>query len=365
MYTRGTHRVLPPERTWARIAPLTSRFGITRVADVTGLDHIGIPVFQAIRPGATTVSVSQGKGLTPMAARVSATMEAIELWHAERLTGTGEEVRDLPYRLADLDLATGSAVREGMPLRWLPGTGLLTGAPIPVPLDLVRVDHTYRTEGRPPLFRATSNGLASGNTLAEATAHALAELCERDSLARLRRTPRSAWRRLDLDSVDDADCRALLKTYAEAGVEVDVVVVAAHPACFEARIRSEALPVTFTGAGCHLDPAIALCRALTEAAQSRLTAIAGARDDLPPVLYRHTTGGGREDLGAAVPWDGRSGSAGLEADIDLLARHIAARTGHEPIRVTLPSPTGIDVVKVVAPGLAFDPRTNVSAGRAA
>ena len=42
---------------------------------------------------------------------------------------------------------------------------------------------------------------------------------------------------------------------------------------------------SFGGSGCHLSKEIALSRALTEAAQSRLTFIAGSRDDLFPDLY--------------------------------------------------------------------------------
>ncbi|WP_215449692.1 YcaO-like family protein [Streptomyces sp. ATCC 21386] len=370
-YRRGTHRAVPPEETWQRIRPQLARYGVTRVADVTGLDDIGIPVFQAVRPASRTVSLSQGKGLTPAAARVSAAMEAIELWHAENLPPASTTVTarrlGLPYELAALDLAEGSLLHVDLPLSWLEGEGLLSGDPVPVPEPAVRLDHTYRAEWTPPLFRTTSNGLASGNTIPEATAHALAELCERDALARLRARPRTDWYRLDLGTVDDPDCRSLLDRYASAQVSVDVVVADREPACFEARIRSEAHPVTYTGAGCHLDPAIALLRALTEAAQSRLTAIAGARDDLPPVLYR-TAGErplAREELGTRTaewwesPTVGNDGD--FEADIRTLAAPIATRTGTEPIRVVLPSPTGIPVVKVIAPGLAFDDRTDVSA----
>ncbi|MGI5438631.1 YcaO-like family protein [Streptomyces shenzhenensis] len=367
-FHRGTHRAVAPEETWQRILPQLPRYGVTRVADVTGLDDIGIPVFQAVRPASRTVCVSQGKGLTAAAARVSAAMEAIELWHAENLpaptTVRSTAERDLPYRLDRLDLAEGSLVHDGLPLPWLEGEGLLTGAPIPVPEAAVRLDHTYRAEWAPPLFRTTSNGLASGNTVAEATAHALGELCERDSLARLRTRPRADWYRLDLDSVDDLDCRHLLELYAAAQVSVDVVDVDRHPACFEARIRSEAHPVTYTGAGCHLDAAIALSRALTEAAQSRLTAITGARDDLPPLLYRPADGRPRtaEDLGTdTLEWWKAPAGGDFDGDVRTLAEIIADRTGTEPVRVVLPSPTAIPVVKVIAPGLAFDDRTNVSA----
>ncbi|MFF5447860.1 YcaO-like family protein [Streptomyces sp. NPDC012888] len=368
-YRRGTHRAVPPAETWQRIRAQLPYYGVTRVADVTGLDDIGIPVFQAVRPSARTVSVSQGKGLTADAARVSAAMEAVELWHAENLPATpataAAEQLGLPYPLTGLDLAEGSFVHPGLPLPWLDGEGLLGGTVVPVPEPAVRLDHTYRAEWTPPLFRTTSNGLASGNTVAEATAHALAELCERDSLARLRTRPRTDWQRLDPGTVDDPDCRDLLERYAAARVTVDIVVADLEPACFEVRIRSEAHPVTYTGAGCHLDPAIALSRALTEAAQSRLTAITGARDDLPPLLYgaaAHPAAGGREDLGTGLlGWWNAPAWGDFDADVRTLAETVAARTGYEPVRVVLPSPTGVPVVKVIAPGLAFDDRTNVSA----
>ncbi|MEH2460156.1 hypothetical protein [Nostoc sp.] len=39
-------------------------FGITRIADITGLDCIDIPVAQAIRPNGKAFSASQGKGIS-------------------------------------------------------------------------------------------------------------------------------------------------------------------------------------------------------------------------------------------------------------------------------------------------------------
>jgi transposase len=78
------------------------------------------------------------------------------------------------------------SLHADLPLPWLDGEGPLSGDPIAVPELAVHLDHTYRAEWTPPLYRTTSNGLTSGNTIAEATAHALAELCERDALARLR-----------------------------------------------------------------------------------------------------------------------------------------------------------------------------------
>ena len=82
-YYGGTHRVSPPEDTLAKIEPHLSAIGVTRCADVTDLDRIGIPVFCAIRPQGKMIQITNGKGLGRVDARVSALMEALEIFHAE------------------------------------------------------------------------------------------------------------------------------------------------------------------------------------------------------------------------------------------------------------------------------------------
>jgi ribosomal protein S12 methylthiotransferase accessory factor len=84
-YRHGTHRTLDPARTLARVQPHLARMGITRIANVTGLDRIGVPVVMVCRPNARSLAVSQGKGLTLDAAKASGVMEALELDHAERI----------------------------------------------------------------------------------------------------------------------------------------------------------------------------------------------------------------------------------------------------------------------------------------
>ena len=49
-YRLGTHRNREPSETWDRVQAVFGEVGITRLADVTGLDRLGIPVFQAVRP---------------------------------------------------------------------------------------------------------------------------------------------------------------------------------------------------------------------------------------------------------------------------------------------------------------------------
>src|SRR2546428_3897868 len=68
----GTIRHCSPQETLARGRPLFPMFCITRLANVTGLDRIGIPRWLWIPPNARCLSVSQGKGLDDHLPRVSA-----------------------------------------------------------------------------------------------------------------------------------------------------------------------------------------------------------------------------------------------------------------------------------------------------
>src|SRR6478609_1704254 len=84
-FFEGSQRARLPMETLEQILPIKHQFGITRVANVTGLDRIGLPVVLVTRPNSRSVAVSQGKGTSLEAAKVSALMEGIELWHAENL----------------------------------------------------------------------------------------------------------------------------------------------------------------------------------------------------------------------------------------------------------------------------------------
>jgi ribosomal protein S12 methylthiotransferase accessory factor len=53
-------RAVEPAATLARVKRHFAPLGITRIANVTGLDCIGIPVVNVVRPNARSLSVSQG-----------------------------------------------------------------------------------------------------------------------------------------------------------------------------------------------------------------------------------------------------------------------------------------------------------------
>jgi ribosomal protein S12 methylthiotransferase accessory factor len=301
-YRVGTHRAITPEETVAHAERFTRALGITRVADVTRLDTIGLPVVVVHRPNARSLSVSQGKGFSLAAAKASGLMEAIELYHAEHIT--------LPVRFASLDdlrsnydlvdvtalprLSVGH-FHGDLRLLWIEGVNLLNDAPLWLPYELVHTDFTLPFPPGSGCFVNSSNGLASGNRLVEALVHAICEVVERDAttLWHMAGASGEAERRFDPGSIDDPLCAEVLGRFEAADVAVgiwettsDVGVPAFFCTILDREPRSWRQLYPSSGAGCHPNCSIALLRALTEAAQSRLTLISGARDDQPRAEYR-------------------------------------------------------------------------------
>jgi YcaO-like protein with predicted kinase domain len=376
-YVRGTHRVIPPDETLASLKPLMPKMGITRLANVTGLDIIGLPVVMSVRPCSRSLSVSQGKGLDLDSAKVSAAMESIEGYHAERVTGplqlaSFDELRqtDTVVDPLRLPLSTIRPFQTTLPLLWIAGDDWLRHERVWVPFQLVHTAYTTRMRWDLVGFAASSTGLASGNHVLEAVSHALCEIVERDATARFAARPEEERdaRRLDLRTVDDADCLAVLERYRHAGVDVAVWDVTSHVgvAAFECLIAEHSddpnrMLSSAGGMGCHLTRQVALLRALTEAAQSRLTIIAGSRDDMGRASYeawrdpantarwrQATTGRGCVRFTSVPSVESDSFEEDLARLLDAVARAGCDRV----IVVELTRPEiGIPVVRVIVPGL--------------
>jgi ribosomal protein S12 methylthiotransferase accessory factor len=362
-FREGTQRACAPEQTWARVEPLLSQAGVTRVADLTWLDEYGIPTWQAVRPASWTLSVSQGKGVSDIAAKVSAVMESLEMWHAEAVpVDVRAAAADLPlgYDPRRLPLADGSLYHDWMVLDWVAGVRVRTGEPSWLPHQMLQLDDRPTDGYLPPLFQATSTGLASGNTWNEATLHGLLEVLERESLCANDDKPR---RRLDLDTVTDPTCRDVLGKLDRSGTDVVVhdMTAADQVPCYAASLRSTDVAVAFFGSGAHLSPAIALSRALTEAAQSRATCISGAREDIDPGVYRALGGllpvPAGFDPGPEETVEFRRQqrpSVSISADLAVVADVAAALLHDEPIVVRFDRGIGLPVVRVAVPGARRD-----------
>ncbi|MDQ3370894.1 MAG: YcaO-like family protein [Myxococcota bacterium] len=365
----GTHRAASLEATWQRFAPAMRRAGITRLADLTGLDTLGIPVFTAIRPMGRSLSTQQGKGLTPLAAKISALMESLETWTAEHLAIpiVRGSYRTLKARAADVRKLARPRGRLDLDAswRWVEGVELTRDVPVLVPLETVTLDTTFT---KPPVFDISSNGLASGNVLVEAMVHGLCEVIERDAEAAWRRA--GGDRRIVLDTIDDAPCRALIDQITATGARVFVwdlggdtgVPVIGCAIMEDPREPAWRTLGFYQGFGAHLLPEIAIARAITEAAQTRLTYIAGGRDDFFPFDYERATD---PELLADL-WERLAGPCDEPATFDELPRTEVTTLGHalevlvERVRgpviaVDLTHPElGVPVVKMLAPGRATD-----------
>jgi len=295
-YQGETHRLIPPAETIAQYREFMPAMGITRIANVTGLDRIGIPVSMACRPNSRSISVSQGKGLTLQAAKASALMESIEGYHAEHIMlplklASAREMRRA-HCIAPLDrlpLIPGGLFHPDFRLLWIEGYDLIQQESVWVPYELVHTDFVLPQPAGSGCFVGGSNGLASGNHILEAISHALCELVERHSttLWRLGGNAQHHATRVALDSIDDPGCLELLSKFERAAIDVavwDVTSDVGIPAFACTIIDNEERAPHYlhanSGMGCHLTRHIALTRALSEAAQTRLTFISGARDDV-------------------------------------------------------------------------------------
>jgi ribosomal protein S12 methylthiotransferase accessory factor len=282
-------RCRDPWQTLSIAQPLMRTLNISRLTDITRMDRLGLPVFASVRPRSRTLHVHAGKGVRPIEAKVGALMEAVEFavaepqcshWERRRLR-LDDMAQALPGGVRIVDLAP----RFGVPIDVervvdvVRCEELSRGRDVWLPAELVFAP--FEPDDGPSVFGWTSNGLASGNTLEEATLHGLLEVLERDAIAL--NTPCDVSRWLHPAGLPEP-FSSLAATWKALGVALavrQVPNVFGLP-CFAAWLyEAHSTSVDLAGGfGLHVDRRIALARAVCEAAQSRLTTIHGGREDV-------------------------------------------------------------------------------------
>jgi ribosomal protein S12 methylthiotransferase accessory factor len=282
------------------LLPRLADLGITRLGDITGLDRLGLPVMQAVRPLSLSNSVAQGKGATGEMAALSAVLEAAECFFAERLTRF-----DVTWASAT-SLAVGPArflrhMTADCPpdwaethIAWVMAEDLLSSLRSPVPLAFVHTAYTHPSPRQDAWFEASTNGLAVAGSRHDAVLHGLLECFERDALAGAQRRHGFFQRcRIDPATIADAGLNELIETLHAAGLLValwraeakgGVPVIWCHLLEEDSHAGS-LVPFPADGSAAGLDPAATAIRAIREAAQSRLAAISGAREDITRLSY--------------------------------------------------------------------------------
>ncbi|MFI5422216.1 MAG: YcaO-like family protein, partial [Nitrososphaerales archaeon] len=155
----GTHRILSPEETWEKIAPLAKKIGVTRVSNITGLDRVGIPVTLAIRPGTQTLVTSSGKGISYISALVSGLMEALEIYCAEETElpflhlSYNELITRFPAPdLSDFHYRKASLFHPDWKERWSLGWDLVRQEEFAVPTLCVTMNPRFNAQEKTELF---------------------------------------------------------------------------------------------------------------------------------------------------------------------------------------------------------------------
>jgi ribosomal protein S12 methylthiotransferase accessory factor len=380
-YYKGTHRAINPSQTISKVENKLKKAGVTRVTEITHLDRVGIPVYSAIRPSAQdgAVSIYAGKGATTDQAKASAMMEAFERYSAEKqdidqnkiIKGTFNEMENalkpssliLPRRLQKNP--------EETRLEWIESINIKTEEKILVPANAVY--HPYQTDKESHIFKSNTNGLASGNIIEEAVFHGMTEVIERDAWSIFETYKNRV--EINASQSDNLIITDILKRFHDVGIDIKLIDLTADISVHTvAAVADDTIlkdPALLTmGVGTHLDPEIAVIRALTEVAQSRATQIHGTREDTVRATFMRKAGYERMKR-INSHWFGEKGesiniksmknrcSSSFKKDIKITIKQLQKCGIEDVLFVDLTrKEVEIPVVRIIIPGLevmAIDP----------
>ena len=346
-----------------RLMPL---IGVTRLARLTDLDCIGLPVFSAVRDEVVgeSITVCTGKGTTNVRAKIGAIAEALERYSAEprnRISiceSTFSELDDAvdPTSLILADWASPKRI-----LDWVRASDLETNANRYVPANAVFFPY-YASEDK-ILFAANTTGLAVAKRLDQAIERAMLECVERDAYSRALIIATYAD---DADNLCPAICPSACSDLVCHWVEMiennglhvllrDLTGDLAIPT-FLCTIMDDTPAGRIVHAGCasDYDANSAVLQAVAEACQSRVTDFQGGREDLPD----------HEDRAEVDPWFFESNvlpvkklPASLVLNdckrrISLLRERLIELELESPLYVDLSvDDTYLKTVRVICPGL--------------
>ncbi|MFD9733443.1 TOMM precursor leader peptide-binding protein [Umezawaea sp. NPDC059074] len=296
----GGHRSASPQEVLDRYRHLVSP--VTGVVKEIRRDQRGHDFFHSYRSGTNAAACAGGldglrstlrcdnggKGVTPLQAEVGALCEALERhsgsYHGDEATvrgsyrGIGDDaVHPDSFQLFDQRQFEDRVERNAAhsPFQHVPEPfdehGVLDWTPVWSLTNqchrLLPTGSLYYGAPAPASITANSNGCAAGSSVEDAVLQGLLEVVERDAVA-LWWYNRTRMPAIDLDSIGDPFVDELRDVYAELGREVwvldltadlDIPVVAA----VSRRLDGPREDVMF-GFGAHLDPRVAVRRALTE-----------------------------------------------------------------------------------------------------
>lgn len=375
-YFKGTHRIIPPSQTIENNEDKCKIAGITRITEITHLDRIGLPVFSAIRPTSQdgAISIYGGKGISVEHAKASAMMEGFERYSAEKQnenTVTGS-ISEISTKGNVIDIKTLNLPKDfkkenidSLNLEWNICHDLISGEDYYVPSNAIYHPYVSNDNTVQSLFKSNTNGLASGNSLDEALLHGMFEVIERDAWSIFELTHKNSSQ-IDLDSIESDVVNDALLKFSENKINIKLMDLTADinvptiAASADDTLLKDAGLLTL-GIGTHLDPEVAILRALTEVAQSRATQIHGAREDTVRADFARTAGYERmkrinkhyfqeEDEKIALSDIKNNSTDSITKDIDIVLNELKANEIEHVLYYDLTRPElDVNVVRVIIP----------------
>lgn len=373
-YFGCTHRAIAPKDTIKSVECKLRDAGVTRVTEITHLDRVGIPVYSAIRPSAAegSVSIYAGKGATKDQAKASAMMEAFERYSAELQEEDHKKITKACFDEMEECISPKSLILPNLPfdphkkeLKWINAVDVETDKEYLTPADAVF--HPYGTLNDINLFKSNTNGLASGNKIEEAIFHGMMEVIERDAWS-LFEIKRKKAPEISTETIKNPLIQELMGKFKGAGIDIKIVDLTSDVKATTIAAVSDDMvlkdPALLTlGVGTHLDPEIAVMRALTEVAQSRATQIHGTREDTTRAVFMRKAGYERMKR-MNKHWFGESGemmdleeiknSSGnsFKEDIDISLKLLKKAGFKDVLFVDLTRiEVEVPVVRVIIPGM--------------
>ncbi|MCA1407962.1 YcaO-like family protein [Ensifer sp. IC3342] len=356
------------ERCLGAILPLCRRAQITRLGDLTGLDRIGLPVMQAVRPAALSEVTSLGRGLSKAEATVGALMESLERYYAESIPAeqvflaTADELEIGDDLFENLLVPERRGNWRERTIAWIEGIDVVSGSTHPVPLELVHTCYSDPPPAHDGVFLRTTTGLACHTSGCGAFLHGLLECLERDAIARAFATHGFFDRmRIAPSGLGDA-VDHILAVAGARGIAFGLWLApspAKVPVVWCQTIETGpgepilALPTEGYAAGPSLEASAA--SSMLEALSARAGAISGARDDQTRDHYRWSTDAIVARARALILDETLASTAGPSVVIpdlgSLLDRVTSAGLGPIlAVPVGTDSETGVHCVRTILPG---------------
>src|SRR5436309_5260316 len=164
----GTSRIKPAQDTFSEVTALAKKIGVTRLADITDMDILGIPNYSAVLPGTEDyIWVYSGKGPTRLDAKASALMESIERYcslpsnnQKKMIQGSFKDVSKLSKTLHPSNVVEPMLFQydEEMIMDFLPGYDLINNEQILVPTPLALFRYSPKSPAVNPFAYHHTNG---------------------------------------------------------------------------------------------------------------------------------------------------------------------------------------------------------------